>query len=66
MDIKQFESISLFLGIGGLILFMAFIIWDLAKKSQAGKFGTLVLFGALGLGVVGFLVKTIIAEYLGA
>ena len=48
------------------IRFMAFIIWDLAKKSQAGKFGTLVLFGALGLGVVGFLVKTIIAEYLGA
>lgn len=65
MDIEQFESISLVVGIGGLIVFMAFIIWDLAKQSNAGKFGTMVLFGALGLGLLGFLIKTIMAEYLG-
>ncbi len=65
MDIEQFESISLVLGIGGLIAFMAFIVWDLAKQSKAGKFGTMVLFGALGLGVLGFLIKTVIVEYLG-
>ncbi|WP_353934534.1 DUF2788 domain-containing protein, partial [Acinetobacter baumannii] len=29
-----------------LILCMAFIVWDLAKKSKAGKFGTLILFFA--------------------
>ncbi|BFM07009.1 DUF2788 domain-containing protein [Halioxenophilus aromaticivorans] len=65
MDIEKFESISLVLGIGGLIAFMAFIVWDLAKQSNAGKFGTIVLFGALGLGVLGFLIKTVIMEYLG-
>lgn len=65
MDIEKFESLSLVLGIGGLVAFMAFIIWDLAKQSSAGKFGTMVLFGALGLGVLGFLIKTVIVEYLG-
>ncbi|WP_163009475.1 DUF2788 domain-containing protein, partial [Pseudomonas viridiflava] len=25
-----------------LILFMGFIVWDLAKKSNAGRFGSLI------------------------
>lgn len=65
MEIEQFESLSLVFGIGGLIVFMTFIIWDLAKQSNAGKFGTMILFGALGLGLLGFLIKTVIVEYLG-
>lgn len=64
MTIEQFENWSLVLGIGGLVLFMAFIMWDLAKKSNAGKFGTFVLFLALGLGVLGFVIKTILVEAL--
>jgi hypothetical protein len=64
MTIEQFESWSLVLGIGGLVLFMVFIMWDLAKKSNAGKFGTFVLFLALGLGMVGFLIKTVLVEAL--
>ncbi|WP_447532196.1 DUF2788 domain-containing protein, partial [Pseudomonas aeruginosa] len=43
-----------------LILFMAFIVWELAKKSKAGKFGTLILFLALGLGVLGFIIKGLV------
>ncbi|WP_444677760.1 DUF2788 domain-containing protein [Halomonas sp. E19] len=46
--------------ISGLILFMGFIIWDLAKKSQAGRFGTLMLFIVLGAGVLGYILKVII------
>ncbi len=65
MDIEKFETISLYLGVGGLIVFMLFIIWDLAKESKAGKFGTIILFGALGLGLLGFIIKTVIVEYLG-
>lgn len=65
MSIVEFEDISLYLGIGGLILFMAFIVWDLAKSSNAGKFGTFILFLALGLGVVGFLIKTLLVEAIG-
>ncbi len=43
---------------------MGYIVWDLAKRSNAGKFGTSILFIALGLGVVGFIAKTIIVELL--
>ncbi len=52
----------------GLVLFAAaifFIIYDLAKKSNAGKFGTLILFFALGLGLVAFLIKTLVVELIG-
>ncbi|MCK7576772.1 MAG: DUF2788 domain-containing protein [Chromatiales bacterium] len=52
------------IGLGGLILFMVFIVWDLAKKSNAGRFGTFVLFLALALGLLGFVIKTILVEML--
>ncbi len=48
------------LGVGGLILFMVFIVWDLARRSNAGRFGTLILYLALAMGIVGFLVKVVI------
>lgn len=64
MTEEQFTNWSLAIGIGGLVLFMVFIVWDLAKKSNAGKFGTFVLFLALGLGLLGFVIKTILVEAL--
>lgn len=64
MTIEQFESWSLVLGIGGLIVFMLFIVWDLAKTSKAGRFGTFILFLALALGLAGFLIKTILVEII--
>mgnify|MGYP000633198045 FL=1 len=65
MTFEQFEEISLYVGVGVLVLYMGYIVWDLAKRSNAGKFGTAVLFFALGLGVVGFIAKTIIVEFMG-
>jgi hypothetical protein len=65
MDIEQFESWSLTIGVGGLIVWMLLIIWKMGRESKAGKFGYFVLFLALGLGFVGFLAKTILAEFLG-
>ncbi len=64
MSFEQFEEYSLLLGVGGLILFMVFIVWNLAKESKAGRFGTLILFIALGLGLLGFLIKTVLVEVL--
>lgn len=64
MTVATFESLSLTVFIGALVAFMGFIVWDLAKKSQAGRFGTVILFIALGAGVVGFLLKTILVEVL--
>lgn len=64
MSIEEFESIALILGIGGLILFMCFIMWDLAKQSKAGRFGTFILFIALGVGLLGFIIKTVLVEII--
>ena len=47
-------------GVGALILFMVFIVWDLARRSNAGKFGTLILYIGLAMGILGFLIKVVI------
>lgn len=60
MEPEAFEELIMTLLVGGLVLFMAFIVWDLAKNSKAGRFGTFILFFALGLGVLGFLIKTLV------
>ena len=60
MTIAQFEEISLTLGIGGLVLFMIFILYELGKSSNAGRFGMAIIFMALGMGIVGFAAKSVI------
>jgi len=52
------------LGVGALMAFMAFIVWDLAKKHDAGKYGTLVLYIALAMGLLGFAIKGIIQHLM--
>lgn len=52
------------IGVGGLIVFMIFIVWDLARKSNAGVFGTMILYLALALGILGFVIKTAITYLL--
>ena len=64
MTEEQFQTWSLYICVGGLIGFMIFIVWDLAKKSKAGKFGTFILFFALGLGLLGFIIKTVLMSTL--
>ena len=66
MTEETFSNISMTVLVGGLIAFMAFIVWDLAKKSKAGRFGTIMLFVVLGLGVFAFLIKTVLVEVLKA
>ncbi len=64
MSEAVFSQISMMVLLTGLIVWMGFIVWDLAKKSQAGRFGTIALFTILGAGVVGFIVKTVLVEIL--
>ncbi len=52
------------LGVGALIVFMVFIVWDLARRSNAGVFGTMILYLALALGVLGFIIKIAISYLL--
>ncbi|TVO69119.1 DUF2788 domain-containing protein [Denitromonas ohlonensis] len=65
LTVAEFEEISLKVCFGGLILYMLFIIGNLAKESKAGKYGTVWMFAALGLGFVGFIAKGLIARLLG-
>ncbi|WP_339080057.1 DUF2788 domain-containing protein [Pseudomonas sp. TMP9] len=60
METQVFEELMMTVLVGGLVLFMGFIVWDLAKKSKAGRFGTMILFLALGLGVLGFIIKSVV------
>jgi hypothetical protein len=60
MSIEQFENISLTLGVGGLVLYMIYIMYKLAQESGAGRFGTAMIFLTLGLGIVGFAAKSVI------
>jgi len=61
---EQISEFGLTFGLTGFMLFMLFIIWDLAKKSQAGRFGTFVLFFVLAFGILGFIAKQVIAWVL--
>ena len=63
-DVVLFEEWSMTIGVSFLILYMMYIIYKLAKESKAGKFGFFVLFLALGLGMVGFVAKTVIYEFM--
>ncbi|WP_350562711.1 DUF2788 domain-containing protein [Psychrobacter sp. CAL346-MNA-CIBAN-0220] len=42
------------------ITFLFFIVWDISKKSEAGRAGTFWIFLALGAGFVGFLLKLLL------
>lgn len=64
MSEEQFTNISMGVCLTVLMVFMAFIIWDLGKKSGAGRFGTAMLFLVLGFGVFGFLVKDLLIEFI--
>lgn len=66
MSVEEFESWSLTIGLIGLIGFMVFIVWNLGRESKAGKFGMFVLFLALGLGLLGFIIKLVLIEMLQA
>ena len=64
MTVEQFESVSLYLGVGGLVLYCVFIMYKLAKESNAGKFGTFIIFLVLGLGIFAFVAKEIVVLFL--
>ncbi|HKS13477.1 MAG TPA: DUF2788 domain-containing protein [Pseudomonas sp.] len=64
MDPALFEEWMMIILVTLLIGFMGFIVWDLAKKSKAGRFGTIILFCVLGLGVLAFIIKTVVVGLL--
>jgi len=61
----QVSEFGVTFGLAAFIGYMLFIIWNLARKSNAGRFGTFVLFFVLAFGMLGFIAKTIIQMMLG-
>jgi len=61
---EQIAQFGLTFGVGAFMLYMVFIIFQLARESKAGKFGTFVLFLALGFGLVGFVAKSVIKYFI--
>mgnify|MGYP001756939161 CR=1 FL=1 len=61
---EQIAQFGMTVGIGSFILYMFFIIFQLARQSKAGKFGTFVLMLVLGFGMLGFIAKQIIGWLL--
>ena len=59
-----FTQLTVLLFCSVLMVFMGFIIYRLARDSKAGKYGALVLFFVLGLGMSGFIFKTLLTEVL--
>ena len=61
----QIAQFGLTFGVGAFILYMMFIVLNLARESKAGKFGTFILFLVLSFGMLGFVAKNIIKWVLG-
>jgi hypothetical protein len=57
---EQIAQFGLTFGVGAFMLYMVFIIFQLARESKAGRFGTFVLLVGLGFGLFGFAAKGLI------
>ncbi len=62
---EQISSFGMTFVLGGFMLYMLFIIGELAYRSKAGKMGTFVLFFVLSFGMLGFIAKFIIQKLWG-
>ncbi|MFC4487023.1 DUF2788 domain-containing protein [Tepidiphilus baoligensis] len=65
LTFPQLEDLALKILVPAFILYMIFIIANLAWKSKAGKYGAMWLFLALGVGFIGFVAKALIQYMLG-
>ncbi|MBV5284751.1 MAG: DUF2788 domain-containing protein [Methyloversatilis sp.] len=57
---EQFAEFGLTFGVAAFMLYMLFILLQLARESKAGRFGTFVILIGLGLGMMGFVAKGVI------
>jgi hypothetical protein len=65
LDEEQIAWFGMTIGMAAFVGYMFFIIWQLARESKAGRFGTFVLFLVLGVGMIGFIAKGVIKWLMG-
>ncbi|MCC5452012.1 DUF2788 domain-containing protein [Rheinheimera sp. UJ51] len=63
MSIEQFETIGLWLGLGGLYFFIVLAIRDVLKKSEAPRIGQIFVWLVLFLSPLVFIVKSIVQYF---
>ena len=61
---EQIAQFGLSFGVGAFMLYMVFIIFQLARESKAGRFGTFILLVGLGFGLLGYVAKFVIKWWL--
>ena len=61
---EQIAWFGLTFGVTAFMLYMVFIILQLARESKAGRFGTFVIFLGLGVGFIGYLAKIVIQWWM--
>lgn len=62
---EQVAAFGMTFGVGAFMLYMLFVIGELAWKAKAGKTGTFVLFFVLAFGMLGFVAKSVIQKIWG-
>ena len=62
---EQVAEFGMTFGLAAFMLFMLFIIGELAWKSKAGRTGSFVLFFVLAFGMLGFVAKALIQKFWG-
>ena len=62
---EEIATFGMTFGLGAFMLYMLFIIGELAYRSKAGKIGTFALFFVLAFGMVGFIAKSVIQKMWG-
>lgn len=65
MSDQMITAIGMGIGVPLILAFLFFIIWDLAKQSKAGRFGTLMMFLVLGGGFISYMIKMFLEWYVG-
>jgi len=61
---EQIAWFGMSFGVTAFMLYMVFIILQLARESKAGRFGTFVLLLGLGVGLIGFAAKGLIKFFM--
>ena len=64
MTVTEFETIAMNVTLTIFMLWMVAIIWKLGKESGGGKWAYIALSVALGMGLVGFIAKIVLVEFV--
>ena len=64
MTVTEFETIAMNATLTIFMLWMVAIIWKLGKDSGGGKWAYIALSVALGMGLVGFIAKIVLVEFV--